>query len=110
MPHPLPHIKFNFFNLFFRIVTANLFQSFFIMGVGNFVYASLVLFQIDDKKYDQIFNSFRFMSSLGPACWRTAFVAIVLERTAATIFSKSYEKNAPILLGIVLYVIGVRFK
>ena len=77
------------------------------MGVGNFVYAILVLTRFNDKDHDNIFASFRFMSSLGPANWRATFMAIVFERTAATVFYKSYENNAPIILGIVLFLFGV---
>jgi NO-binding membrane sensor protein with MHYT domain len=80
-----------------------------LVAFGNLVYSFLVLTHVSDKRYDNIFTVFRFGASIGPGIWRSTFVAIVLERAAATIFYKKYENKAPLWLAIVLFIFAVRF-
>jgi hypothetical protein len=102
-------MSLNLFQAFldFRIVSANLYLAFFSLGVGNSIFSIMVLTHISDKLHDQIFLYIRLLLGLGPGIWKTTFLAIVLERTTATLFCKSYEKKAPVILGVSLYFLGV---
>jgi hypothetical protein len=69
----------------------------------------IVITHVSDKLNDNLFTTFRFIQSMGANLWKTAFLSIILERAAATIFAKFYEHRAPFLLGVALYFIGVYF-
>lgn len=64
----------------------------------------MVLCHVSDKEYDFLFMSFRFIHTLGPAFLKMTFLAIILERAAATVFCRSYEKRAPLIFALILYL------
>jgi hypothetical protein len=78
-----------------------------VTGLGNFIYSILVLIHTSDRHYGSIFLVCDFVQLTGPDVWKTTFLAIILERAAATIFYKVYETKAPIALGIILQLLGV---
>ena len=78
-------------------------------GFGNFIYTILILTHTSDRHNDSIFLVLHFVQITGPDVWKTTFLAIILERAAATIFYKVYETRATIVLGIFLQLFGVSF-
>jgi hypothetical protein len=95
--------------LFFRLVSINLYFAFFLSSCGNLAYSLLVLFRVSDRDHDFIFYFFRFEALFGSALWRAAFLSIALERTAATVFNKNYEKSGPLWLALTLVLFSVGF-
>jgi hypothetical protein len=94
----------------FRLITSNLYLIFLVTGLGNFIYTILVITHTSDRKYAIIFEICYFIQITGADVWKTTFLTIIMERATATIFYKVYEKQAPILLGIILCLFGVNFK
>lgn len=76
-------------------------------GLGNFVYSLLVLAHVSEKSNEALFFFFRFIEALAPGIWKATYLAIILERSIATVYAKSYEHKAKIWLGFGLLIFGV---
>ena len=76
-------------------------------SLANTIHTVLILTHTSDRQYDQIFLILHILQVTGPNLWKTNLLAIILERSAATIYYKSYEKRAPFMFGFLLFIMEV---
>ena len=85
---------------------SNMYLSFYLAAIGNLVYAILVIARISDKQYEALFTIFIEFATFGTANWRTTFLTIVIERTIATVYYKTYDKHGSLVIAIMLFIVG----
>lgn len=71
-----------------------MYLAFCVCSIGTLFYALMVIMRFSDKEHPIIFTVIEALTTWCTAVWRFSFLAIIIERTMATMMFKTYEWEA----------------